>query len=596
MALRDIIARFGVQIDGKEQLAEISKLADKGKLSLQDLAAASFLVVEGAEMAFDALQGFGSMTLQVTNMASHAEENLAGLRATFEQNAAGVVQWSLDTAKALGRSEYALQEYALRFGAFLQPVFAGTQRDVAGMSQALSQLALDLASFYDTTEEEAMMRLFSGMSGETEAVRRLGIDISDAALDAFNKSRGDDRRMMALSLAEKSFLRYEKILQDTQKKQGDVVRSQGRWADSVKRMVALWDKFQIILGQQIMPKMMSLGEMALGFLQSTIEIVQKTTTMDALFYTIAGSVAAAAYAMGAFAVSAVGAEAAIATITSAMKPLALMALAFLTIEDVLTTLKGGDGVLGRFLKWATGMEEPMAALSLAWKGFNQDLKNTWEVMKAIGALIRGMGKLALFPLMAISGGKRGDWGKDYQDFVRGMKDDLSFQTNFDNSQQGFLGAWTQGVNVATNTGGQQGETSRSAYDARGDAWNEAIARNDLAGAVEFRMPGEGRQAAFDRAFRERAALVDQGAVVPEQLDYVNGTAGTSQGGMSSPAVADYSGSGGAPIVVPVQMSVDVTVQGGGDPDAIGQSVADHSEGMLREYSAAASEEFYSEGP
>ena len=50
------------------------------------------------------------------------------------------------------------------------------------MSLKLVELAADLASFNNTSPEDALLALRSGLSGETEPLKRYGIAINDARL------------------------------------------------------------------------------------------------------------------------------------------------------------------------------------------------------------------------------------------------------------------------------------------------------------------------------------------------------------------------------------------------------------------------------
>jgi hypothetical protein len=182
-------------------------------------------------MASSAGAGFAAVAYgayKAVSAASNADESLNVLRQTFKGNSDAVVQWSKTIGKEVGRSEYTLQEAAGRFGSFLSPVFKDSGVDITKMSERLAELAVDLGSFYNTSDEEAAMRLFSGMSGETEAVRRLGIDISDSSLKDLHKKSGDKRAYESLDLATKTQLRFTKILADTVDKQGDAFRSASR--------------------------------------------------------------------------------------------------------------------------------------------------------------------------------------------------------------------------------------------------------------------------------------------------------------------------------------------------------------------------------
>ena len=80
------------------------------------------------------------------------------------------------------------------------------------MSQQLTQLGYDISSFYNTSVEDAMQRLQSGLAGELEPLRRLGYDLSQAKLEATALSLGINKAVNSMTQAEKAELRYYAIM------------------------------------------------------------------------------------------------------------------------------------------------------------------------------------------------------------------------------------------------------------------------------------------------------------------------------------------------------------------------------------------------
>jgi hypothetical protein len=289
----------------------------------------------------------GAGAYYLVDAASDANEQLNVLNATFKGNSDEVIRWSQTLAKELGRSEYTLQEAAGRFGAFLQPVFRGSSMDIAGMSEQLSKLAIDLSSFYNVSEEESIMRLFSGMSGETEAVRRLGIDISDTSLDALNKSNGDNRRLASLSLQEKSLLRFQKIILDTAEKQGDAARTAGGFANTMRRLQEQVKTLTIEMGQGLMPLAMKLAKiLETKVIPVLKDLGQTSRALESAFE----------MAMGATAVLAVS----FAILNAQALSLGAVMVGLLFVyDDLQTFLEGGTSVIGDFIKDITGTSDPL---------------------------------------------------------------------------------------------------------------------------------------------------------------------------------------------------------------------------------------------
>ncbi len=325
--LRELIARFSIDVDTKP-LSDLDRRLDRARDTVNSMGRQLAVVAAGAAAAGYAL----------TEMASRANENTNVINQVFADNSDSVIQWSKTLGKEMGRSEYTLQESAGRFGSFLGPVFRDSGMDITAMSEKLSELSVDLASFYNTSDEDAMMRLFSGMSGETEAVRRLGIDISDTSLADLNKKNGDNRRLASLTLQEKSVLRFQKILQDTEEKQGDAARTAGGWANTQKRLMEQMKTLGTELGQRLIPVALRLANFFEDkFLPVMEDLADRTTVFET-------ALEASVITLGLFTAGFL-----------ALNPIlaALVVVAFglgLLWEDYNTMMRGGKSVLGDFLE------------------------------------------------------------------------------------------------------------------------------------------------------------------------------------------------------------------------------------------------------
>ncbi len=93
------------------------------------------------------------------------------------------------------------------------------------MSQNLTQLSYDLASFFNTDVETAFDKLSSAMSGQVKGLREFGIDTTVASLQEYALSKGIDASVRSMSQAEKSMLRYNYIMERSIIMQGDMART-----------------------------------------------------------------------------------------------------------------------------------------------------------------------------------------------------------------------------------------------------------------------------------------------------------------------------------------------------------------------------------
>lgn len=122
-------------------------------------------------------------------------------------------------------------------------------KDGKNMSLQLTALAGDMASFYNVEQDVAQTALNSIFTGETESLKKFGIVLTEANLNAFALSRGITKSYNAMSQAEKVALRYQYVLKATANAQGDFTRTSGSWANQVRILKEQWSQLLGILGK-----------------------------------------------------------------------------------------------------------------------------------------------------------------------------------------------------------------------------------------------------------------------------------------------------------------------------------------------------------
>lgn len=122
-------------------------------------------------------------------------------------------------------------------------------KDGKNMSLQLTALAGDMASFYNVEQDVAQTALNSVFTGETESLKKFGIVLTEANLNAFALSRGITKSYNAMSQAEKVALRYLYVLKATANAQGDFARTSGSWANQVRILKEQWSQLIGILGK-----------------------------------------------------------------------------------------------------------------------------------------------------------------------------------------------------------------------------------------------------------------------------------------------------------------------------------------------------------
>ena len=137
----------------------------------------------------------------------------------------------------------------------------------ATMSQQLTQLGYDISSFYNTSVEDAMTKLQSGISGELEPLRRLGYDLSQAKLEATALSLGIDKAVSSMTQAEKAELRYYAIMTQVTTAQGDMARTLESPANQLRVLQSQATQAARALGNLFIPALNSVLPYAIAVLK-----------------------------------------------------------------------------------------------------------------------------------------------------------------------------------------------------------------------------------------------------------------------------------------------------------------------------------------
>lgn len=179
--------------------------------------------------------------------ASDLEEVQNVVDTVFGESSAIIDNFAKNAVKSLGLSELSAKKYASTMGAMLKSMKL-SDKQVLVMSQNMTALAGDIASFYNLSGDEAFQKIRSGISGETEPLKQLGINLSVANMEAYALSQGIDKSYNSMTQAEQAILRYNYLLDVTKDAQGDFARTSGSWANQVKVLSEQWNTFKSVLG------------------------------------------------------------------------------------------------------------------------------------------------------------------------------------------------------------------------------------------------------------------------------------------------------------------------------------------------------------
>lgn len=197
------------------------------------------------EEAGEAIVEFGKQSIE---LGSDLEEVQNVVDVTFTTMSDKVNEFARNAAASAGLSETMAKKYIGTFGAMADS-FGFTEQEAYNMSTALTQLAGDVASFYNLEQEEAYTKLKSVFTGETESLKELGVVMTQTALDAYAMEKGFGKVTSEMTEQEKVALRYEFVLEQLNAASGDFTRTQESWANQTKILSLQWESLKATVGQ-----------------------------------------------------------------------------------------------------------------------------------------------------------------------------------------------------------------------------------------------------------------------------------------------------------------------------------------------------------
>lgn len=230
-----------------DAVEDVEKKSGKASSALGDVAkiAGGFVVAQGLMKLPGLIGGF-------IGGASDLNESLSKVQTVFGSSAGDIDAWSKTAATGMGMTRGAALEAAGTFGNFLQAMGATTPA-AADMSKKMVQLATDLGSFNNADPTEVLLALRSGLSGESEPLRKFGVALSEAAVSAKAVQLGLSATGKELTEQQKIQARYAIIMDQTKTAQGDFARTSDGLANQTKILKAMFSDAANELGTALLP-------------------------------------------------------------------------------------------------------------------------------------------------------------------------------------------------------------------------------------------------------------------------------------------------------------------------------------------------------
>lgn len=222
--------------------------------------------------AFSGLIDLGSAAIE---SASNLEKVQNALDVTFGDDAGRVETWAASAREQFGLTELQAKQYTSTLGAMLKGM------DVSGpqmleMSTGLAGLAADMASFYNMDSETAFNEISKGLTGQSDKLRQLGVDLSDANMEAYALSEGMGKTFQQMSSGEQAVLRYQYLMKETAAVQGNFAKTSESLAGNMQMLETNWNTFLGNLGEALAP----LANGVVGFLNDALEAFTPPETAE----------------------------------------------------------------------------------------------------------------------------------------------------------------------------------------------------------------------------------------------------------------------------------------------------------------------------
>lgn len=218
---------------------------------IQGLAKKAGAALAGA-FAVKKIWDFGAACLK---LGSDLNEVQNVVDVTFPQMTKQVDAFAKNAITSFGLSETMAKQFTGTFGAMAK-AFGFGEKQAYDMATALTGLSGDAASFYNISQDDAFTKLKSIFTGETVALKDLGVVMTQATLDQYALANGYGKVTAKMSETEKVALRYAFVQDKLSLASGDFIRTGGGWANQVRVLKLQFDSLKATLGQGLINVLM----------------------------------------------------------------------------------------------------------------------------------------------------------------------------------------------------------------------------------------------------------------------------------------------------------------------------------------------------
>lgn len=291
--------------------AEVRKTRQQFKREMDQLGRDVYVPVQAASaLALGAIVGFSYQA------AKRAEAVAGAFEQTFRDMPAQAKAAASAIADEFGRAETDIKDNFTQLRSVLVALGVDAEQSLA-MVDTLQRRALDIGAFRDVSDADAFRAVISGITGETEPLKRFGIVVNETAVKAELLRLGFKGNATQASESAKAVARSNIILRQSAEMHGQVAREADTLAEKEKRARAEFVKAAEDLGQRFLPIAADLLEWAVDALDAFNDLpdgVQNAGLALLAFVAASGPIAAGIKGLQALIAAAVAARGALAAV------------------------------------------------------------------------------------------------------------------------------------------------------------------------------------------------------------------------------------------------------------------------------------------
>lgn len=248
----------------KDAQKELKQLVTEGKKTEKatDKVSSSFTSMGGAAKkvavgvaAMGAALGvaFAVVGKKALTMASDMEETQGKFDVVFRGLTEQAEAWSQTLVDGYAMSNVESKKYLSNLQDLIVPT--GMARDAAGeLSNEFVKAAADLGSFNNLPTEKVIQDIQSALAGSAETMLKYGIDVKVAAVQQEVLNMGLAKSKKDITKAHKVQAIYNIMMREGSDATGDMARTQGSYANQLKKLQANVDNLWVSIGQKLLPK------------------------------------------------------------------------------------------------------------------------------------------------------------------------------------------------------------------------------------------------------------------------------------------------------------------------------------------------------